>query len=119
MSKTEDVNKKAKSILEKYKGVISSRHKNSMDATSSPDKMSGEKMSDTGSKHSHYTNSKLQEGKTVEITDKNDKIFIFTLMTFHRGKKLSAKNILENQRSIKLYVGFTQNKWPDFFLKQK
>ena len=40
-------------------------------------------------------------------------------MTFHRGKKLSAKNILENQRSIKLYVGFTQNKWPDFFLKQK
>jgi hypothetical protein len=114
LSKTEDVNKKAKSILEKYKGVIASRHKNSMDATSSP-----EKMSDSGSKHSHYTNSKLQEGKTVEITDKNDKIFIFTLMTYHRGKKLAAKNILENQRSIKLYVGFTQNKWPDFFLKQK
>jgi hypothetical protein len=89
----EDVNKKAKSILEKYKALIQSRHKNSMDATSSPDK---DKMSDSGSKHSNYTNSKLQESKTVEITDRNDKIFIFTLLTFHRGEKLSSKYILDN-----------------------
>jgi|TARA_B110000285_G_C15115067_1_gene613562 hypothetical protein len=115
LSKADDVNKKAKSILEKYKGIISSmstKHKNSIDGISSL-----EKMSDTGSRHSHYTNSKLTEGKTVEVTDKNEKIFIITLMTLHMGDKLSVKNILENQKSIKLFVGFTQNKWPDFFLK--
>lgn len=93
---------------------MSTKHKNSIDGISSL-----EKMSDTGSKHSHYTNSKLTEGKVVEVTDKNEKIFILTLMTLHMGNKLSIKNILENQKSIKLFVGFTQNKWPDFFLKQK
>jgi len=112
--KTEDVNKKARFILEKYKGIISSKHKNSMDGLSSH-----EKLSDSGSKHSHYTNSKLQEQKFVEVTDRNEKIFIFTLMTFHMGNKLSAQTILQNQKSLKLFVGFTQNKWPDFFLKSK
>ena len=82
------MNKKAKAILEKYKGVIntiSAKHKNSIDGISS-----FEKLSDSGSKHSHYTNSKLMEAKTVEVTDKNEKILILTLMTFHIGDKLSA-----------------------------
>ena len=91
MLRTEDVNKKAKLILEKYKGVISNKHKNSMDGFSSLDKLS-----DSGSKHSHYTNSKLQEQKFVEITDRNEKIFIFTVMTFHLGGKLSSQTILQN-----------------------
>lgn len=80
--------------MEKYKGIIttmSTKHKNSIDGISSL-----EKLSDTGSKHSHYTNSKLTESKTVEVTDKNEKILILTLMTFHFGNKLSVQNILEN-----------------------
>lgn len=88
LSKTDDINKKAKSILEKYKSIIttiSSKHKNSIDGISS-----FEKLSDTGSKHSHYTNSNLMENKTVEVTDKNEKILILTLMTFHQGDKISA-----------------------------
>ena len=75
-------------------------------------------LSDSGSKHSHHTNSSKKsrnDPKTVEITDKTEKIFIFTLMTFHLNNKLDAATIRENQPNLKLYVGYTSFKTPDFF----
>jgi hypothetical protein len=75
-----------------------------------------EKLSDSGSKHSFYP--KPLENKFVELTDRMDKIFMLTLITFHQSDKLSASKILENQKSIKLYVGYSQfSKQPDLFLK--
>lgn len=53
-----------------------------------------EKLSDSGSKHSFYP--KLLENRSVEITDKMDKIFMLTLITFHQSDKISASKILEN-----------------------
>ena len=84
MAKIEDIHKKARSILEKYKVQIQSqiqqsqmRRGNSIDISN---------VSDSGSKHSHYTNSSKKsknDPKTLEITDRAEKIFILTLMTFH------------------------------------
>lgn len=47
-----------------------------------------------------------------------DKIFMLTLITFHHNDKISSKKILENQKSVKLFVGYCQqSKQPDIFLK--
>ena len=43
---------------------------------------------------------------------------MLTLITFHHNDKISPKVIMENQKSVKLYVGYTQHsKQPDIFLK--
>ena len=72
MTKSEDVTKKAKTIIDKYKTQITAKHKNSIDS---------EKFSDSGSKHSWHP--KTIENKTCEVLDRMDRIFILTLMTFH------------------------------------
>jgi len=36
-----------------------------------------------------------------------DKIFMLTLITFHHNDKISPLKIMENQKSVKLYVGYT------------
>jgi len=74
-------------------------------------------VSDSGSKHSHYTNCSKKsrnDPKTVEITERAEKIFILTLMTFHLNNKPDAAIIRENQAKLKLYVGYTSFKTPDF-----
>ena len=72
--------------------------------------------SDSGSKHSGYTNHSKNEQKIVEITDQVEKIFILALMTFHLNNKIDTQTIKENQHRIKLFVGYTSFKTPDFFL---
>jgi hypothetical protein len=51
----------------------------------------------------------------VEITDKAEKIFILSLMTFHLNNKLDPTTIQQNIPNLKLYVGYTCFKRPDFF----
>jgi hypothetical protein len=77
--------------------------------------MESEKLSDSGSKHSSYP--KLLDTKCIEITDRLERIFLLTLISFHQNDKISPSKFLEN-KGIKLYVGYTQySKQPDIFLK--
>jgi hypothetical protein len=81
--KLEDVIKKTKNILEKYKIQLQLRMKHSLD------------MSDCESKHSNHTkDSKGEKLKFAEILDQQEKIFLLTLLTFHSDNILAPEIIL-------------------------
>lgn len=94
LCKLEDVIKKTKTILDKYKTQLSQRIKNSVD------------MSDCESKHSSHTkDSKDKKLKFAEIIDEQEKIFLLTLLTFDNDNFLSTETILKRQQSIQILVG--------------
>jgi tRNA-dihydrouridine synthase len=53
----------------------------------------------------------------IEVTDQLDKIFILTLLTFHKDKVLDTETILKKQHQVKVMVGQSTFKQPEFFLK--
>jgi len=107
LGKLEDVNKKARTILDKYKVQIQAKAaRTSVDMTN---------LSDSGSKNSHYTSQSKLETKFTEVTDKLEKIFILTLFTFH-GERVSAADVLEKQATIKVLVGCSAFRQPEFYL---
>lgn len=62
----------------------------------------------------------------VEVTERNDKIFMLTFATFHLStidysSSLSADYVLKNQRSIQLFACHAQkgSQQPDFIIKNK
>ena len=61
----------------------------------------------------------------VEVTERNDKIFMLTFATFHLSttdysSSLSADYVLKNQRSIQLFACLSpKGAQPDFIIKNK
>jgi len=100
----EDVNKRARSILDKL-GIQRSttlKRRNSYQNDGN---------SDTNSRHSGKAQQNAQE-QQVEITNQVDKIFLLTLMAFH---SLTPETIRQNQRSLRLFVVYN-NKWPELVI---
>jgi hypothetical protein len=97
-------------LLDKYKGnTLTMKNKSSGSVDLSYH-------SDSGSKHSYYTNqSKLVDVKYSEIQDQIDKIFLFTLFTFNMEDIIDTKTILDNQKNLRLYVGNNVYKGIDFY----
>ena len=106
--KLEDVNKKAKLILEKHKTLLQQKAKVSVDMSNS----------DSKSEHSLNTQqSKFEKMKLNEITDQLDKIFILSLVTFHTDGILTPEKIKANQQNIKVMVGCAAYKPAEFYLR--
>lgn len=100
--KLDDVNKRAKQIMDKSKSQIVNkglRRTSSFDASY---------MSDTGSKHSKSSvlnlgTSQKSDQKLVEVTDQMDKIFLLTLTTFSLDSILDSQKIMKNQKGMQIF----------------
>ncbi len=108
--KLEDVNKRAKAILDKHKTLIQQlKHKNS-------NSMDLSNHSDTASKHSHLTTQSKLETRMVEVQDQSDRVFILSLFTFHTDNLVTPEMILKNSKDIRIYIAISF-KNPEFYLK--
>jgi len=104
--KLEDVLKKTKALLEKYKQLMAQKitKRPSIDLTSNPQKENSDTESKQ-SKHSFATNASKFKLDYVEVTDQLDKIFILTLYTFHKDYIINTETILKKQHQVKVLVG--------------
>lgn len=111
--------RKVKSILDKIRNL------SIKSSSSTPTPLLRRKSSHDMSEKSSASKDAASAVPMVEVTERNDKIFMLTFATFHLSttdysSSLSADYVLKNQRSIQLFACLSpKGAQPDFIIKNK